>query len=307
MDRLKRIGGFSGWGGVVYTLTHLAVLWGRSDLLTTAEKLAEEIPPLLPEDHDFDVISGAAGAIGALLCLYRVRPSARILEIATLCGDRLLQAAQPMAKGVGWTATAGAPPLAGFSHGAAGIAWALHQLAQATSQERFRQAAREAVAYEQTLFRPEAGNWLDVRPLAGDSPAFMTAWCHGAPGIGLARLASLAYQDTPAIRADIETALQTTLREGFGGNHSLCHGDLGNLELILQAAKLLDGSWAEPANRQAAVILANIQQHGARCGIAMAVETPGLMTGLAGIGYGLLRLAAPDKLPSVLMLDPPRR
>jgi lantibiotic modifying enzyme len=37
------------------------------------------------------------------------------------------------------------------------------------------------------------------------------------------------------------------------------------------------------------------------------VETPGLMTGVAGIGYGLLRLAAPLRVPSVLALAPPVR
>jgi lantibiotic modifying enzyme len=35
------------------------------------------------------------------------------------------------------------------------------------------------------------------------------------------------------------------------------------------------------------------------------VEAPGLMNGLAGIGYGLLRLAAPTSVPSILALDPP--
>jgi class II lanthipeptide synthase len=30
------------------------------------------------------------------------------------------------------------------------------------------------------------------------------------------------------------------------------------------------------------------------------------MTGLAGIGYGLLRLASPAQVPSVLMLEGPR-
>ena len=37
----------------------------------------------------------------------------------------------------------------------------------------------------------------------------------------------------------------------------------------------------------------------------MRVESPGLMTGLAGIGYGLLRLAEPTRMPSVLVLEPP--
>jgi lantibiotic modifying enzyme len=35
------------------------------------------------------------------------------------------------------------------------------------------------------------------------------------------------------------------------------------------------------------------------------VEMPGLMLGLAGIGYGMLRLAEPAHVPCVLRLAPP--
>jgi lantibiotic modifying enzyme len=31
-----------------------------------------------------------------------------------------------------------------------------------------------------------------------------------------------------------------------------------------------------------------------------------MLMGLAGIGYGLLRLSAPEQIPSVLSLEPPR-
>ena len=41
----------------------------------------------------------------------------------------------------------------------------------------------------------------------------------------------------------------------------------------------------------AAVTLESIRRDGWICGVPSGVETPGLMTGLAGIGYGLLRLA----------------
>ena len=37
------------------------------------------------------------------------------------------------------------------------------------------------------------------------------------------------------------------------------------------------------------------------CGLPDANETPDLMLGLAGIGYFYLRLAAPAKIPSVLL------
>ena len=41
-------------------------------------------------------------------------------------------------------------------------------------------------------------------------------------------------------------------------------------------------------------------------GIPGGVETPGLMMGLAGIGYGLLRLGATDRVPALLSREPPR-
>jgi hypothetical protein len=54
-----------------------------------------------------------------------------------------------------------------------------------------------------------------------------------------------------------------------------------------------------------AEILDRIEREGWRCGNPLAVEAPGLMTGLAGIGYGLLRCAEPALVPTVLCLAPP--
>lgn len=311
---LTSIGGFSGWGGIIYTMTHLAALWDELVLLEEAEAIAVRLPILSERDEQLDTIGGAAGCIGALLCLYRYAPSAHTLGVAVQCGDRLIARARPMEHGIGWVSlNVGQIPLAGFSHGVAGMAWALLELAALTGEERFRTAAIAAVAYERSLFSPEAGNWADLRnrqishqPEKDSSDSTMVAWCHGAPGIGLARLCSLAHLDDTATRGEIDTALKTTLAEGFGRNHSLCHGDLGNLELLLQASQRHDGSqWHFHVNRFAAIILESIGRGGWICGNPSKVETPGLMTGLAGIGYGLLRLAEPERVPSVLVLAPP--
>ena len=87
----------------------------------------------------------------------------------------------------------------------------------------------------------------------------------------------------------------------------MCHGDLGNLELLLQASQVLDHRWHTQVNRIAAIILESISRDGWLCGTPSGVESPGLMTGLAGIGYGLLRLAEPTRVPSILVLAPPIR
>jgi lantibiotic modifying enzyme len=161
------------------------------------------------------------------------------------CGERLLARAQPAGGGLCWQVPVlGA--VAGFAHGAAGIAWALLALFARTREERFRTAARGGIAYERSMFCAEAGNWRDLRD--PEHVHFPTAWCHGAPGIGLARPFAVSLLEDEGIRADIATALQTTLATGFGFNHSLCHGDLGNLELLVHSG---EPSWRDTANRPA--------------------------------------------------------
>jgi type 2 lantibiotic biosynthesis protein LanM len=310
---ITSIGGFEGWGGIIYTLTHLGVLWGQPALLAEAESLCERLPELIAQDRHLDIISGAAGCIGALLSLHACAPAQRTLDVAVQCGDRLVAMAQPMEHGMGWGPAMDARgPLTGFSHGAAGISWALLELAQRTDGTRFRQAALAGIAYERSLFSPAHGNWPDLRrseqasQQPNDQPAYIHAWCHGAPGIGLARLHALRHLDDLPLYADALNALETTRAHGFGSNHSLCHGDLGNLELLFHAAIQFDDPyWQQEAHQFTAQILESIRRYGWLCGTPLGVETPGLMTGLAGIGYQLLRLAAPAHVPAVLMLAPP--
>lgn len=306
------IGGFSGWGGIIYVLAHLGTLWQQPELFDEAERLAERVPALIERDKQYDIIAGAAGCICGLLNLYRVQPTARILEIAKQCGEHLLASAQTINGGLGWPHFDG-PPLAGFSHGAAGIAVALVELAAHTGDERFQQAAQQALNYERSIFSPEVGNWPDLRARPesdttqdNGQPHYMNAWCHGAPGVGMGRIHLLRYQDDPLIREEIAHALRSTRERGFRMNQSLCHGALGNLEVFQLAALTLNDAqlWDELA-QGAAIVLAGIQEQGWVCGVPLGVETPGLMMGIAGIGYGLLRLAEPQHVPSVLIMEPP--
>ena len=100
----------------------------------------------------------------------------------------------------------GKQPLAGFSHGVAGIAYALLELAVATGDERYRTAALAALDYERALFDAVHQNWPDLRETqtlktetnSAQGSVFVTAWCHGAPGIGLSRLAMLRHRTIAA-------------------------------------------------------------------------------------------------------------
>jgi lantibiotic modifying enzyme len=197
----------------------------------------------------------------------------------------------------------------------------LFRLAAVSQDQRYYDAALATLAYERDLFTPDRNNWPDLRkaaqpddplnpakPVPSGEPkrSFMTAWCHGAAGIGLARLASLPYQDDIAMRVEINTAITTTMNEGFGINHALCHGDLGNLDLLLYAHQQLPETISrENLGLLTATLVNNMRTQGWQSGIPASIENPGLMTGLAGAGYEMLRVAAPERVPSVLVLGAP--
>ncbi|MBI4509843.1 MAG: type 2 lantipeptide synthetase LanM, partial [Deltaproteobacteria bacterium] len=302
---LEHVGAFNGWGGVIYTMAHLGTLWGDGALLDQAGALVEQLPALIDKDSQFDVVSGLAGCIGAVLALDQVRPREATRAAVVRAGLRLARHVMTHSRGphVGST-----PFLAGFSHGAAGMAWALMEIYGTSGDRQFADAALAALELERRFFSPENDNWRDLRNLGAQRRVeFPCAWCHGAPGIGLARLRALKWRDDHETREEIQAALRATMAQGFGGNHSLCHGDWGNIELITHGARVLgDKALSHDGQGLAGMLLESSEQHGWISGVPHGVETPGLMTGLAGIGYGLLRIACPDAVPSVLLLEAPR-
>ncbi|MEM1182820.1 MAG: type 2 lanthipeptide synthetase LanM family protein, partial [Acidobacteriota bacterium] len=310
----QSVGGYSGLGGWVYGLCHLGALWRDPALLDEAESVAELIGPLLPSDQGLDVIAGAAGALVALLELHRHRPSAATLALAVACGESLLAKAETQAHGAAWTIPSVAPlPLTGFAHGAAGLAWALARLGAVTDDPRFHAGANGGLAYERSLFSTRQQNWPDLRHDRRQDGewSYFHAWCHGAPGIGLSRLDLLRRWHGDRLHragreAEIRAAARSTIDAGFGDNSCLCHGDLGNVELVDRAAATLGDPDLEQASAELQRrILKSLEAGPIHCGINSRAELPGLMTGVAGVGYGLLRLASPSTVPSVLLLETP--
>ncbi|BCJ32401.1 type 2 lanthipeptide synthetase LanM family protein [Actinocatenispora sera] len=328
-------GGLCGYGGVLYALAHLHAIRPDEELAALADNMAAGVGELATDDAEYDVISGAAGSIAGLAAWHAVRPSAAVRTAVAACADQLCARAERQPAGVGWRAASMADvsprPLAGFAHGAAGPAWALARAATVTGDRRYLPTAAAALAYERSLFDAAAGNWPDVRTGIPHEASFPVLWCHGAVGLGLSRTGLLAAarelgvadlgSDQSAgggvggagtvaeLTADLRTALDTAAAAGFGWNFSLCHGDLGALDLFCTAPAVLDEAAAaaagETALRQTAAILDRLDERGWVCGLAGGGENPALLVGLAGIGYGLLRAAAPDRVPSVLALHPP--
>jgi type 2 lantibiotic biosynthesis protein LanM len=316
MARLLGIGGGGGLGSIVYALAVISKCLRDDRLLTDAHVAAARFTDdLIAADKALDIMGGSAGAILGLLRLYRDSQSADVLERATKCGEHLL--AQPRRGADGrrsWIGQGiGERPLNGMSHGAAGFAYALACLAAATGREDFATAASECIVFENSTYDAERANWPDLR---GDqeSPLWATQWCHGAPGIGLGRIATSkcgAWDFKPdsklnsnILTADIRNAL-AGVEHGWPGHFdTLCCGTLGSIEFFCEASDALGRSdlRAAAARRMMAVVETAASAGDYRWNAGKRRFNLGLFRGVAGVGYTCLR-QADASLPNVLIWE----
>src|SRR5699024_11967022 len=154
-----------GYSSAIYGLMHLSTIWEEDELLDEAIYLLDKIEPLIEKDVLYDLLSRSAGAILVCLRLYSLTGEKKALNIAEKCGRHLLKNAQMLEIGCGWSFNIGAghEPIAGLSHGSAGIAWALIELTHVTKDDRYLEKALQTIEFERTLFDEEEGNWTDIR------------------------------------------------------------------------------------------------------------------------------------------------
>jgi lantibiotic modifying enzyme len=187
----------------------------------------------------------------------------------------------------------------GFAHGAAGIVHALGALYRAGGGSAFLRAAEGGLHFERTLFVPEHGLWLEHHGVSRDAPdTVWCSWCHGAPGIALARASLL---DVPGARGELEAGVAAILAQRMHPSDHLCCGTMGRVEALLVAAGALgrDDLRGEALARVSEVVARARRNRGFSVGIPEAFA-PGFLQGQAGIGYGLLRLLDPRSVPCAL-------
>ncbi len=185
-------------------------------------------------------------------------------------------------------------PLTGYSHGAAGSAYALARLHALTGDTRFADGALAAIRYEASVFNAIELNWPDYRRAPGPKgPSYVKRWCHGAPGIALARIGTSRYLRDSQIETDIGHGLLTTERTELHAIDHLCCGNFGRIEVMWTASATLDrDDLRQIALTNAANVMARAERnHGAYQlfpNLPTSVFNPGFLPGSSGIGYQLL-------------------
>jgi type 2 lantibiotic biosynthesis protein LanM len=300
-------GGYMGLGSQLWAWLTLHT-WGAGgpDALDRACALAARLPAAA--DDMTDLLTGLAGTIVPLLRLSAVTGDAQGARLAADNGGKLVAAARLKDGAASWSSQLWPDGIGGFAHGSSGIGWALARLALAASEHQaagvFADTARAAFAFEEALWDQGAGGWLDLRFHDRDNPDkdISAGWCHGSDGIGLAA-ADLARRGWPDAGAVLGRAVGLTATLGFGWNHTLCHGDMGSWELTSAAIAVGQGPAGMTRRELDAQVITSLEDNGPVSGLARHVYSPGLLAGLGGVAYQLLRMHPDSDLPSVLLLE----
>jgi type 2 lantibiotic biosynthesis protein LanM len=297
--------GLAGWGGIAYAAARVCEELADDRWRSVVEEAAARLGAELEGTIDWDVIGGAAGGAVALCRVARVFPELELKPLIQRLADHLCATAQVEEEGIAWSDSGESDrSLGGLAHGAAGAAWALGNAWHTIGDDRYLSAALSAWRYQQSLYEPDLRNWLDLRyddPFERDT----VAWCHGAPGIALVRQELCALGVPPADLGafDRQAVWATIAGRGLQDNHSLCHGDFGNLRVLRSLATTAEEVQDVASRRSAAI--ASAGETGWVSGLPNGVAVPSLLVGLSGIAYELLAGDDDDTdiaLPSVLQL-----
>lgn len=288
---------FAGEGSVIYTYLIWYTLFKDPFYLLFAKKHSQCVEKIYKNDTHMDLLTGNAGLMIAWEYLYDLTKDMHYLHLAQDAGDCLRKHVMVMEQGAGFTAGGEQVPLAGMSHGCSGFILAFAGLYARSHRAEDAWMIRQLLAYEDSLYDPSINNWADLRLAPGKNTAGIdaVAWCHGAPGIFLARQAMQKYCpdiEPVIVEQDIKRALSKigmgTYREGF----CLCHGNCGN-------------SWiVKDSNREFyEIVLGDVLERiRSRKLLPQEKFNPGFMAGISGIGYALLREVCPQ-LPDVLAVS----
>ncbi|SNS20061.1 type 2 lantibiotic biosynthesis protein LanM [Actinomadura meyerae] len=282
---------YGGLPGIGLFLTYLSAVTDDPRAARLAERVADEVAARLRAGADVP-------GLGPVYHLAHAAAVHRRPDLAGAARDALL--------------TAPAPPGPDLLDGEAGVLLSALALHAVQPGERVRDAAR--ASGERLMAMEPAGPGLGygapgaalalarLHGLLGDPRHAARAkalavppddpepgWCQGAAGTGLA-LADLLARPAcaaPELERALGTAVATARSAGPLPDDSLCHGTSGTAELLAAAGEDVPrpprGAWRT----------------------ALPAPAPGLLAGLSGIGYGLLRRARPDGVPAVLALAPP--
>ena len=292
-DIKESSGLYSGETSILYGYLYIYRITKERIYLEYAEKHAGIVKKCMRQEDNFDLLDGLAGAVVGLMELYAVKNSEEVLEAAIEGCNKLLDSAISTPQGLCWKNRLDDVPLLGISHGTAGIMIAFAKLYEVTGRVKYYDAMAGALAYEDANYDDELQNWIDFRANPDKRmEADTVAWCHGAGGILMSRLAVLDIVKDDlkdVVHRDIERAAvkleEKWMREGL----CLCHGSCGNLLMLKKYADYMEDQEMKKRILAYTGQLAYLIEKGEW--LLQEQYNPGLMNGYTGIGLCMMELS----------------
>jgi hypothetical protein len=307
---------YTGATGLIYICVNMYEVTGDKHYIREGIRLADYLEMGICNGVvKDDLLSGHAGNLLAIGTLYAYSGSGRILSLLRRICDILISHCRISYAGLKWDNEKFAyDSLTGFSHGAAGIAYALLETGRYFDDEALRYLGEQALAYEMQYYDAQQNNWMDLRVNslqipAAEIPAWdldtfrkrmsnTCSWAHGAAGACLARLH--AYDITNDMRyadqaySGIQRILKE-LRQPSRSNYTLCSGYGGHIMLLLKASQVLDDQSLHEAALTSAQDALNFFRNNGTYNTysAASAADPALLSGLAGVGYMYLQFLLP--------------
>jgi hypothetical protein len=298
---------YLGEGGIALTLARAGRTLGDAEIGAAAAERTEHLRSITARGND--LFGGAAGGLRSELLIWNESEDAGALPPAVIsAGDALLASAEDAGEGgLRWRSppdpgeSTGALHV-GYAHGTAGIADVLLDLAEASGERRFTEAAAAGGRWVSAQSLPALRDGSGVawpEQMAGE--ATPPLWCRGATGIGrfLLHLSEAGVLEGAGTGA--ERAATTVARGGRFLGPTSCHGLAGSAEFLLDVhAATGDDEWLGEADRLAGLLQGFRDEEGVWRSDSGEPLPFDLLTGIAGVAVCLLRLSDPDRQGALL-------
>lgn len=297
-DKDFSIGPFMGLTGYIYACHHMSHVFSDNTLLQESIQYAEHLNTFILNDRLIDIIGGASGALIVIINLYHSTHKSSLLKIIESLVTHILNNALFYDDEVSWPTVINNESYTGFSHGTAGIISALsYYYRYINSDNKIANIIKMGLRTENKNYNANYHNWYS-KHING----YNDSWCHGSSGIFLSR--AIINQNMPStdyIAEDLNNAFNSLILRNKTFNYSLCHGEIGNIDIML-FIKEIDPefkrySLSKEIDTSISDLYSNLNQ------IRGDLNMIGLMGGITGIAYGLLRIINPKEVPSILSLQ----
>ena len=305
-DSMIPISPLSGISGILYIMELFP-----SDFYnqTIYNDIIERIKRLIPITTQFDYMSGLTGLILFIKQCKLIKYQDKCLLLQS-SGNRLLELANSKEGMLHWTYLDGVSGreerlvLGGFSHGSSAIAVAFRFLYEEFNDLCIMSAFQKTLLHDRSFYDDRIRGWRDGREYIHNQDT--GSWCHGAAGIALSRIMLISFCEKDSLTFKELTIAESQVKKRIGYNLSVCHGTMGNLEILKAIDSILyDGHKYETRILEwINSIIKLIKEEGKiLCGDDNLDSQLSMFMGYAGVGYQLLRMYDWQHLPSIMCME----